>query len=336
MLDKTFPSKQRLMDCLKINYGIETSTLTRLPLGADMDASVYKAQAYNHPPYFVKLKRGYPHDISAIIIELLRNAGIQQVIPIVKTLHGQTTQRLGDSTLMVSPFIKGQSGFSRDLTDDQWCALGKVVRQIHEINVPLWLQAKIRRESYAPKWRQAVRSLYPLIASQPSGDSVAVSFLTFIKKHAATIYRLVDCAEQLAQKVQNESSPFVLCHSDIHGGNVLIGEDTFYIVDWDDPILAPQERDLMFIGAGISNIWNKPYEEELFYKGYGKTEVNKTLLAYYRHERIIEDIAEYGQKLLLTTEGGQDRMKWYEQFIAQFDSQGVVEIAFKTHENLIL
>ena len=31
-------------------------------------------------------------------------------------------------------------------------------------------------------------------------------------------------------------------------------------------------------------------------------------------------------------QGGQDRINWYEQFTAQFDPQGVVEIAFNTDE----
>lgn len=330
-------SENIIKQALKIHYGIEVSKIALLPLGADMNASVYKAQAHNQSPYLVKIKRGYPHDISAIITELLRNAGIQQIKPIVKTTNGQATQLVGDFTMMVSPFVDGQDGFSRALTADQWYGLGKVMRQIHEINVPPSIQPKIRREFYSSKWRQAVRALYPLIESESTGDISAVNFLTFIKKHKATINRLVDRAEQLAQKVQDESSPFVLCHSDIHGGNVLLGEkDTLYILDWDDPIMAPKERDLMFIGGGIGNIWNKPYEEKLFYKGYGRTEVNMTLLSYYRHERIVEDIADYGQKLLLTTEGGQDRFKWYKEFIDQFEPQGVVDIAFKTNENLTL
>ena len=100
----------------------------------------------------------------------------------------------------------------------------------------------------------------------------------------------------------------MLCHSDIHAGNVLIdGNNTIYIVDWDEPIMAPKERDLMFIGGGVGNVWNKPHEEKLFYKGYGKTEVDSTILAYYRHERIVEDIALYSQELLLTTARGKDR-----------------------------
>ena len=94
--------------------------------------------------------------------------------------------------------------------------------------------------------------------------------------------------------------------------------------------MAPKERDLMFIGGGVANFWNKPYEEAIFYQGYGKTDINRTLLAYYRHERIVEDIALYGQKLLLTSDGGEERLEMYNHFIAMFEPRGVVEIAFKT------
>lgn len=101
-------------------------------------------------------------------------------------------------------------------------------------------------------------------------------------------------------------------------------------MDWDDPIMAPKERDLMFIGGGIANVWNKPNEERLFYKGYGTAEVDSTILAYYRHERIVEDIAEYGHALLLTTAGEEDRQEMYKQFIGMLEPNGVVDIAFKT------
>ena len=151
---------------------------------------------------------------------------------------------------------------------------------------------------------------------------------------SATIHRLVDRAEQLGKQIQEQLPEFVLCHSDIHGGNVLMdGNDIIYMVDWDDPIMAPKERDLMFIGGGVANIWNRPHEEKYFYKGYGKTEINRTILAYYRHERIVEDIALYGQQLLLTSVG--NRIESYKHFIAQFEPQGVVDIAFETDESLI-
>jgi spectinomycin phosphotransferase len=54
------------------------------------------------------------------------------------------------------------------------------------------------------------------------------------------------------------------------------------------------------------------------------------ILAYYRHERIVEDIALIGQELLLTSTGGENRVQSYQHFIAQFAPEGVVEIAFST------
>lgn len=336
MIETPSFSQQRISNCLKINYDIDVATLTLLPLGADMQACVYKAQSHDQSAYFVKLKQGHHQDISAIIIRLLSEAGIQHIIPIVKTISGQVTQAIDDLTMTVFPFIEGCDGFSRNLTDDQWATLGKVMRQIHEIKVPPSIQAQISQESYAPKGRQAAHFLYPLIEAEPGGDKVAINLLTFMKKHKAVIHRLIDRAEQLAQEVQDQPSPFVLCHSDLHAGNVLIGNNgSIHIVDWDNPIMAPKERDLMFIGAGVANVWNKPHEQKLFYRGYGQTEVNRKLLAYYRFERIIVDMVEYAEQLLLTMAGGQDRAKWYEDFIAQFNPNGVVDIAFKTDEALI-
>lgn len=327
------PSDQCIIDCLKSYYGIDVVTLTFLPLGADMDASVYKAETRGQESYFVKLKRGHDHDISTAIMELLLYAKVQQIISPIKTIQGQSTQRRDNFTLIVYPFVEGQDGFSHSLTDEQWLILGKTLRQIHEIDVPSSIQHCIRHETYSPQWRESVRSLYPYLEVEPTGDEIAVKLLCFMKKNKVTIHRLVDRAGQLGKKLHNESTKFVLCHSDIHGGNILIDKNNNpYIVDWDAPIMAPKERDLMFIGGGVGNVWNKPLEETLFYKGYGKTEINRTILAYYRHERIVEDMALYCQSILFTTVKDEDKLEMYEHFISMFAPRGVVDIAFETDE----
>lgn len=327
-------SPQRIIDCLNTYYGMAVATLTLLPLGADMNASVYKAYTHNGLAYFVKLKRGHHDDISVTLLSLLQSSGIQQIIPPIKTIHGKPTQHIDDFTLIVYPFVEGQNGFCYHLTDDQWVTLGKVMRQVHEFDVPPSIKDRIRREVYSSKWQEAVRLLYAHIDRNPTGDEIALKLQTFMKDHRVAIHRLVERAECLSQKIQEQSPELVLCHSDIHGGNVLIdGNDALYIVDWDEPIMAPKERDLMFIGGGVANVWNNPREEEFFYKGYGKTKINGTILAYYRHERIVQDIAEYGQALLLT-QSSEDRPEMYKQFIGMFEPNGVIDIAFKTDEGL--
>ncbi|MBI2792814.1 MAG: aminoglycoside phosphotransferase family protein [Gammaproteobacteria bacterium] len=331
-MEKQSMSDQRIIDCLITDYGLDVAALTFLPWGADMNASVYKAQAKNKS-FFVKLKHGHHHELSVALARLLHDAGISQIIPPINTIEGQPTLIIDDFTLIVYPFVEGQDGFSRNLTDAHWITLGQALRQVHEMDIPLSIQNQIRKEAYSPKWREAVRLLYAHVEGEHSGDEVALKLLKFMKENIALIRRLVDRAEQLSQKLQEQSSKFVLCHSDIHGGNVLIdGKDRLYIVDWDEPIMAPIERDLMFIGGGVANVWNKPHEEALFYQGYGKTDVNKRLLTYYRHERIVEDIAVYGHDLLLSSDGGENRSVMYKHFIDMFEPRGVVEIAFRTDE----
>ncbi len=336
MIAKQSLSDRRIIECLNIYYSFEVTTLTPLLLGADMNATVYKAEAHDQRSYFVKLKSGHQHDVGVAILALLHDEGIQQIIPPLKTSQGQPTQHIDEFTLIVYPFIESQNGFSQILTDDQWFTLGKVLRKVHEFKIPPAIQDRIRRETYSPKWRDIVRLLYDHIETKPSGDEWAVKLLMFMKGHKEEIHRLVEKAEFLGQKIRQKSAEFVLCHGDIHGGNVLIDANGFiYIIDWDEPIMAPKERDLMFIGGGVANVWNNQHEEDFFYKGYGRTEINMPILAYYRHERIVEDIAEYAQGLLLTTVG-EDRSEMYKQFIAMFEPRGVVDIAFRTGENLII
>ena len=331
------PDEQRIIDCLINDYGIEIVELALLPLGSDMHASVYKAQGYDPSCYFIKAKRYQDSDITPFIIELLQDAGIKQIVPIIKAIHLQPTYRIGEFTLTVSPFIEGKDGFSQTLTDDQWITFGKTIRKVHEIEVPASIQAMLDLESYSSQWRDVVKSLLLHIQHEPRGDEVAIQLVAFMKQHVVSIERLVGRAEHLAQKLQKKSHEFVLCHTDIHGGNIMIDvNNAIYMVDWDAPIMAPKERDLMFIGGGVANVWNQPHEEALFYQGYGKTEVNMEILAYYRLERIVQDIAEYGQQLLLSAAGGKDRLQSYKHFVAQFDTQGVVEIAFKTDDGLAI
>ena len=91
----------------------------------------------------------------------------------------------------------------------------------------------------------------------------------------AAVFDLVKRADRCAEALQAHSPECVLCHSDLHAGNVLITtDDTLYLVDWDAPLLAPKERDLMFIGGGVGGIWNNDQEAAWFYQGYGQAGID--------------------------------------------------------------
>ncbi|MBS0635474.1 MAG: phosphotransferase [Verrucomicrobia bacterium] len=317
---------ESITSCLHADYGIKVAALEPLSLGADVEAALYKAETADKKRYFIKVKT---NSTSIAVTRLLQDAGLQNVILPIKNRHGEDFQKVENRSLVVYPFIEGEDGFSRPLRDEQWIALGKALRQVHEVAVPIELRNQIREEAYSNKWRKLVEQ-YLEIDSHP--DAIASRLAQFMKKHKSAIRAVIDHANELADGLTPVPSEFVLCHSDIHGGNILIGkDDALYIVDWDEPIMAPKERDLMFIGGGVANVWNKPQEEEFFYKGYGPVEVNKRLLAYYRHERIVEDVAIYCRELFSASGTAGDREVMLQHFVAMFEPNGVVDIANKTY-----
>jgi spectinomycin phosphotransferase len=110
-------------------------------------------------------------------------------------------------------------------------------------------------------------------------------------------------------------------------------DDELAIVDWDEPILAPKERDLMFIGGGVGGIWNSDQETRWFYQGYGQTEIDLAALCYYRYERILVDIAERAEQIFGMHGSVEERQKGL-RLREQFLPNNVVDIAHRTYRQL--
>ncbi len=150
-----------------------------------------------------------------------------------------------------------------------------------------------------------VRRLLGLVDRTDFGGAAA-RLAEFLWGHAGRIRRVLARAEALGGSLRTRPFEHVLCHADIHAANVLVGEDgRIHLIDWDGPIVAPRERDLLFVvGSRIARAV-EPREEGLFFEGYGPAEIDPEALVYYRYERIIEDIGEFGKSVLLDPSLGE-------------------------------
>ncbi len=337
MLEKPLITDSQMIAVLQADYGLTIQSLDFLPLGADANAAVYRALTNTDGVYFVKLRRGAFDETSVMIPRLLRDRGISTVIAPLTTRDGRLWTSISDFRLILYPFVEGHNGFEVDPTDKHWVTLGQALKQVHTTPLPAALSAHIPRETFSAYWRDLVKDFQQQVASTPYTDSAAIKLAALLQAEHATITDIVRRASQLAAVLRTHPLDFVLCHSDIHAGNMLIDTiDALYIVDWDQPILAPKERDLMFIGGGVGSYTRQQLDDQetLFYQGYGQTQVNVVALAYYRFERIVQDAAAYCQQLLLTDEGGQDREEGYSQFASQFEPNAVIDVAYRTLQTL--
>lgn len=334
MLEKPDLPDDQIIDCLRAEYGLKAAEVTFLPLGADRNTAVYRAVTEEGMSWFVKLRGGVFDELTVQIPKLLHDQGIRQIIAPIATRSGQLWADLEAYWVTVSPFIDGRNGVEAGLTDQQWIELGQTLKAIHTARMPSGLIERIQRETYSPQWRDIVRQFQTEIESATYSDPVSAEMAAFLKAKREIISRLVGQAERLAAILRARALPFVLCHADIHAWNVLISADgALYVVDWDTLTYAPKERDLMFVGGGLYGSRRSP-EEALFYQGYGETQIDIVALAYYRHERIVQDIAAYCEQILLTEGESQDRAEGLRQLTSQFQPNQVVEIAFRAEEKL--
>jgi spectinomycin phosphotransferase len=335
MLEKPDLQDETVVACLQDEYGLLVVQVAFLPLGADRDTAVYRAVAEDETPYFCKLRRGVFDETSMALPKCLSDQGIVQIIAPLATKAGQLWTNLDAFRLILYPFVEGHDGYEIDLSDRQWVDFGTALKRIHTAAVPPALIRRIQQETYSPQWREIVKTFLERVDDDAFDDPVAVRLAASLKARRDQILDLVGRAERLARALLSRPLEFILCHSDIHAGNILMDANgAFYIVDWDNPILAPKERDLMFVGGGQMGAGHTPQEEEtLFYRGYGQTQIDPTALAYYRYERIIEDIAVFCEQIFLTDEGGKDREQSFLYLASNFVPNGVLEIAYRSDQS---
>lgn len=331
MLEKPTLHDEALIACLQNGYGLAVTVLTFLPLGADANAGVYRADATDGNAYFVKLRRGPLDETSVSLPKCLIDQGITQIIPPLTTLGGQLWTTLDPFTVILYPFVEGHNASEVALSADLWRLFGAALKRVHTATIPPALGQQIHRERFSPQAREEVKAFLARVAVERWQDPVAAKTAAFLHEKQAAIRDLIARAEHCAHLLQAQLPDFVVCHSDIHAWNLLIdGADHLYMVDWDNPIWAPKERDLMFVGSGLGFAGGRTLQEEemLFYQGYGETAINAAALAYYRYERIVQDIWEFGKQLLLTDEGGEDRAQSLRYLMSNFGPDGTIAIAY--------
>ncbi len=322
---------EAIIACLHDAYGLDISAICFLPIGADFNTAVYRITTSNKRDYFLKLRRKEFSEASVSVPKYLADMGIK-VIPPITTRTGQLWTTLVPFKAILYPYVEGHNGGEVKLSDKQWIEFGKTMKRFHNANISSSITNGVQREVFSSKWYDKVKEFLKQIEVGIFNEPVAVKTSVFLKAKSAEILKMIRRCEELALSLSSQPLQYVLCHADIHGWNLLLDQEgVLYIVDWDTLIFAPKERDLMFIGAGISDSGRTPIEEEsLFYQGYGQTEINLDAICYYRFERVIQDIGEYCEHIFLSDEGEEDRLKSFEYLQSNFLPGGTIERAYES------
>lgn len=334
MLEKPDLPDEKIITCLREAYGLSIRQITFLPLGVDVNAAVYRAVEQDATAYFVKLRRGAFDATAVALPKFLHDQGVAQIIPPLATTTGNLWATMDEFNVILYPFVEGGNGYEVALTEQHWRTLGAALKQIQSTLLPPVIDNAIQQETYSAQWRTRVKFFLKQATLETFSDPVAHQTAHLLQEKQTTILELVARTEQLAHQLQTQAQEYTVCHTDLHAGNFLIDHNsTLYLVDWDAPLRALKERDLMFAGSGLGGGWHTPAQEEAyFYQGYGQTTVNTNALAYYRYERIIQDIAAFCEQLLMSDEGGDDRPQSFRYLASNFLPDGILAIAVRADQ----
>jgi spectinomycin phosphotransferase len=268
----------------------------------------------------------------------LRAGGLDRVVAPLPTVTGALWGTVGDFVTLLYPFIDGRSAWEAGLSSEQWTEFGATLRRLHAAEPPEELAQRLPREEFspAPRWHGVVRDLLDRSAGD-DGDEWAVRLGAFLSDRRDEVRYLLHRTAQLGGRLQACHGPFVLCHGDIHVGNVLIdAAGRLWLVDWDQPVMAPRERDLMFVlGSTFRGVAAGSPEEAAFWAGYGTVETDPVALAFYRYDWALQDIGAFAAVLVAQGDvGAASKEEALRMLEVVFAPGGIVEAAEQSEEHL--
>lgn len=282
-------------------YGVQVSHVMQRPAGADAGATVYQVTATDGTRWWLKCRRYAVADGVWEVLQYLRGSvGLDDVVAPQPARDGAPAVHADGLQWTLFAYIEGQSGFEGALSQAQWQRLGQVLRRVHDTELPATLAAGLAQPDFdddtaverVGAWLQRGDARWPM------PDALAGDYRRAWRQHREQIGALWQRCCALRERLDGQRCSRVLCHGDLHAGNLLLRtDDGVALIDWDDMVLAPRERDLMFVGAGVGGRWGRD-DPPGFHAGYGTVVLDPARLAYYRHWRVLHDLQEFHDLLL--------------------------------------
>lgn len=324
-------STEQLSACLQQRYGISPATIDFLPLGLDYHAAVYRVVSEQGAVYLLKIKAGKLYEAASLVPYYLHDMGIDDVIAPLPARDGIPWTQLEEWAVLVYPFVEGDTNWN-GMTDEQWRSLGTTLRRIHQITLPAVGFESLRKETFDPA--AYIHSIGVLDLRQSrmeekvrgSWDALCSAW----REHQPKIHAALNALERLGRALRGRELPLVVCHADLHPANLLRDQQgRVFVIDWDEAMLAPRERDFIFIRSAVDDSEVLP-GSQAFFQGYGQTEIDWAVLTYFRYERVVQDLISCAEEVLLRSDVSEEaKMEAAQLFQSVLADGGEIEAAMR-------
>ncbi len=333
MRDRPPVPDQRIIAELEYAYGISIIALEFLPIGNDAAAAAFCVRGEQRD-YFLKLRRGLPNRAALEVPHHLREKGVDSAVAPLVTVSGALFAELGAYSLILYPWIDGESKWGKTLSPRQWRAWGAIMGDMHRAGLAGLseeLKAQMPQEQYGKRWLNKLEKVARAAERIHQPHAFAIELARLWRQYAVKIEEARRRYLSLGARLQARDHEHVICHADIHLANIMVDSaGAIHIVDWDEVTLAPKERDLMFFlvdGHANEAVF-------AFMDGYGACQVDELGLAYYRYDWVLQEFCDYGERLFLSIELSDRELQFsLDEFKRLFAPGDVLELADRAYED---
>jgi spectinomycin phosphotransferase len=290
--------EEDLRACVQDQYELGLVTLAFLSLGHDYDAGVYRAVNERGTAYLLKVTSRPLYEPRCLVPRYLLDQGITSVVAPLPTRSGALWTKLAEWTVIVYPWISGDSSLT-GMTEEQWKQVGTIFRRIHQVALPPGGFASLRKEAFDPEeYTRWVGAFETQLAHAQGRGAAQRTLRSCWLAHQSTVHMVVTTLEQLAGMLRSQTFPYIICHADLHARNLIRDQaGKVFVIDWDEVMLAPKERDFIFVRQPHANA---------FWEGYGQTQIDWVALTYFLWERVVQDLMECARNAWFRKEWGEE------------------------------
>jgi Ser/Thr protein kinase RdoA (MazF antagonist) len=182
--------------------------------------------------YFPRHKEKYKNSLP--VVDYLCENGIDFISKVIKTAQGELCSTFDSAILAVFEWLDGENIETDDTKTPEYQMLNKIYPLTRQgFDIPAIAFSSDMADRFYEQWNA--------LKAVPSSEANA-AVLGLLEQHNEMLSRCVSRLSHFASQCKNDVSHFYITHGDA-GGNFFVSNGRNYIVDWDEVMYAPPERD---------------------------------------------------------------------------------------------
>lgn len=222
--------------------------------------------------------------------KLYSKCGIQNISHPIETKHGDFILNFEGRKVVLFNFIEGKIEAESCLTIEQLEKVGKLLAQVHKSVEIIGPYGVI--EGFDNLFSERVVNLYRGLEKIKPTNEIQKEAKDIYNKYQSRFLNELTLLDEVGNKLKNSQVEFVNCHGEPSPGNIIVSPNgDVYLIDWDFPIYAPKERDLLFFTGD-------EVRQNAVITGYGiqQDQLNKDIVGFYSHQWNVQEIEDFGHR----------------------------------------